>query len=80
MTTGEPSGPRASRQVADQASADPRQRLHRFRTAHPEVDIIQSGPWHATFREPDGERFIVRWDLADLLDQLDHRLAAASGE
>jgi hypothetical protein len=49
-------------------------RLRRFREEHPDVEVILRGPWQAIIAEPDGERIIVRWELRDLLDELDRRL------
>ncbi len=50
-------------------------RLRRFREAHPDVEIILRGPWQAVIAEPDGERTILRWELSDLLDELDKLFA-----
>jgi hypothetical protein len=63
--------------VADgRAALDPASRLKRLREEHPDIEIIQRGPCEALIPEPDGRRVIVRWELADLLDEIDKRLAA----
>jgi hypothetical protein len=54
-------------------------RLGRFRQDHPDIEIILRGPWQAVITEPDGERTIVRWELHDLLDQLDRLLDPPAG-
>jgi hypothetical protein len=55
-------------------------RLRRFQQARPDIEIILRGPWQAVITEPDGERTIVRWELRDLLDQLDRRLGPPAGD
>jgi hypothetical protein len=52
-------------------------RLLRFREAHPDVEIILRGPWQAVVPLSAGEIVIVRWELKDLLDELDRRLRSA---
>ena len=67
--------PRSSLYVIDGgAPADQAPRLRQFRDEHPDVEIILRGPWQAVIAEPDGERVIVRWELRELLDELDRRL------
>ena len=56
------------------APPDQALRLRQFREEHPDVEVILRGPWQAIIAEPDGERIIVRWELRDLLDELDRRL------
>ena len=57
-------------------------RLRRIREICPGIEIIRRGPWQAVIPEPDGERTVVRWELAEFLDRLDTlfmaRLAQAS--
>jgi hypothetical protein len=62
------------------APPDQELRLRRFRQARPDIEIILRGPWQAVIIEPDGERTIVRWELRDLLDQLDKRLGPPAGD
>jgi hypothetical protein len=57
------------------APQDQAVRLRRFREQHPDVEIILRGPWEAIIPEPDGQRVIVRWELADLLNETERRLA-----
>lgn len=56
------------------APPDQALRLRQFRDEHPDVEVIFRGPWQAIIAEPDGERILVRWELRDLLDELDRRL------
>jgi hypothetical protein len=56
------------------APPDQALRLQRFRDEHPDVEVIFRGPWQAIIAEPDGERILVRWELRDLLDELERRL------
>ena len=46
-------------------------RLRRIREICPGIEIIRRGPWQAVIPEPDGERTVVRWELAEFLDRLD---------
>ncbi|MGH3237090.1 MAG: hypothetical protein ACRDOH_28290 [Streptosporangiaceae bacterium] len=50
-------------------------RVLRLLEDYPQVDIISCEPWQVIVTEPDGERTIVRWELSELLDELDRRLA-----
>jgi hypothetical protein len=55
---------------------DPARRLSRFREEHPDIKISSGSPWEAEMPEPDGaQRWIVRYDLHDLLDEVEYRLA-----
>jgi DNA-binding transcriptional LysR family regulator len=54
-------------------------RLKRFREEHPDIEIILRGPWEAVIPEPDGHRIVIRWELRDLLDEVEMRLAARQG-
>jgi len=56
--------------------ADPAIRLKRIRQEHPDIRIIVRSPCEALIPEPNGQRVIVRWDLGDLLDEVEKRLAA----
>ena len=56
------------------ASPDQALRLRQFRDEHPDVEVVFCGPWQAIIAEPDGERILVRWELRDLLDELERRL------
>jgi hypothetical protein len=58
------------------AAPDPAVRLKRIREEHPDIRIIVRSPCEALIPEPDGQRVIVRWDLGDLLDEVEKRLAA----
>ena len=62
--------------VAGGAPPDQGLRLRQFREVHPDVEIISRGPWQAIIPEPDGETVIIRWELRELLDELDRRLAS----
>jgi hypothetical protein len=51
-------------------------RLKQFREEHPDIDISWGSPWEATIPEPDGaRRWVVRYELHDLLDEVERRLA-----
>jgi hypothetical protein len=55
---------------------DPALRLRRFRDEHPDIEIIWRNPREAVMPEPDGaQRWVVRYELHDLLDEVEHRLA-----
>lgn len=61
------------------ALADPGQaaRLARFRRAHRHVAVgtlTADGPWQARIPRADGETVVTRYDLGDLLDELDVQL------
>jgi hypothetical protein len=62
------------------APPDQALRLRRFWDAHPDVEITLRGPWQAVITEPDGERTIIRWELSDLLNELDKLLAVQTPE
>ncbi len=72
--------PRPSLHVVD-GGAPPDQglRLRQFREEHPDVEIILRGPWQAIIPEPDGETVVIRWELRELLDELDRRLVSGEG-
>jgi hypothetical protein len=56
----------------------PALRLRRFRADHPDIDILLravGGPWQAIMAEPGGKTVLNRWELSDLLDELDRRIA-----
>jgi len=63
------------------ARPDPVLRLRRFREAHPDITINWGSPWEAAMTEPDGaQRWVVRYEINDLLDEVERRLAErASG-
>ncbi len=61
------------------APPDQALRLRRFRDEHPDVEVIFRGPWQAIIAEPDGERVLIRWELGDLLDELNRRLVPEQG-
>jgi hypothetical protein len=52
------------------------QRLKRFRSHHPDVEIVSHGYWQAVIPKAHGETIITRWDLGELLDKLDDLLAS----
>ena len=58
------------------APPDQALRLRRIREICPGIEIIRRGPWQAVIPEPDGERTVVRWELAEFLDRLDALLMA----
>jgi hypothetical protein len=76
METGFPEQRPALYVAGDGPPLDPALRLSRFREGHPDIEIILRGPWEAVIPEPDGQRVIVRWELTDLLDAAESRLAA----
>jgi hypothetical protein len=51
-------------------------RLRRIGEICPGIEIIRRGPWQAVIPEPDGERTVVRWELAEFLERLDALLMA----
>lgn len=57
--------------AAGEAPPDQALRLRRIREICPGIEITRRGPWQAIIPEPDGERTVVRWDLAEFLDRLD---------
>lgn len=68
--------PRPLRAVDGDGRPDPAMRLSRFREEHPDIEIIWRNPWEAVMPEPDGaKRWVVRYELHDLLDEVEHRLA-----
>jgi hypothetical protein len=69
---------RPSLRVANgDAWPDPVMRLSRFRLDHPDVKINWGSPWEAQMTEPDGaQRWVVRYEIDDLLDEVERRLAA----
>ena len=73
---GSPQDQRSLAVIDGQVLLDPALRLKRYREEHPDIEIILRGPWEALIPEPDGQRVIVRWELSDLLDEIDKRLAA----
>lgn len=76
MDTGFPQQRPALYLTSDGPRLDPALRLKRFREEHPDIEIILRGPWEAMIPEPDGQRVTVRWELTDLLDEVETRLAA----
>jgi hypothetical protein len=64
-------------QVVDgDARPDAALRLKQFREQHPDVEINWRHPWEAAIPEPDGyTRFVMRYELHDLLDEAERRLA-----
>lgn len=76
MRSGVPQA-RPSLQVADDdARPDAALRLRRFRTEHPDIEINWRNPWEAEMPEPDGgKRWVMRYELHDLLDEVERRLA-----
>jgi hypothetical protein len=73
---GSPHDQRSLAVVDGWAPVDPALRLKRLREEHPDIEIIRRGPYEALIPEPDGQRVIVRWELSDLLDETEKRLAA----
>jgi hypothetical protein len=59
------------RLVPDEQDQVPR--LAAFRARHPRVSVSpgEFGTWEARIPEPDGERFVCRHRLVQLLDRLD---------
>jgi hypothetical protein len=55
---------------------DQLKRLAAFRNRHPRVSVRpgEFGTWEALIPEPDGERFVCRHLLGQLLDKLDKLL------
>jgi hypothetical protein len=73
---GSPQDQRSLAVVDGRIPLDPASRLKRLREEHPDIEIVLRGPCEALIPEPDGQRVIVRWELSDLLDEIDRRLAA----
>jgi hypothetical protein len=59
-----------------EAPPDQALRLRRIREICPGIEITRCGPWQAVIPEPDGERTVIRWELAEFLDRLDVLLMA----
>ena len=58
------------------ARPDPVLRLRRFRQENPDIKISWGSPWEAEMTEPDGaQRWVVRYEINDLLDAVERRLA-----
>jgi hypothetical protein len=67
--------------VEGSARTDPALRLKRFRDEHPYIEVSWSSPWEAVIPEPDGaQRVVVRYELDELLDEVERRLAITAGE
>jgi hypothetical protein len=50
-------------------------RRARFEAAHPQVQIVYLGPaWQAVIPRDGGEDVLTRFELRDLLDELERRL------
>ena len=63
------------RAVNGDARPDPVLRLRQFREVHPDITIIWRNPWEAGMPEPGGaQRWVVRYELHDLLDEVERRL------
>jgi hypothetical protein len=76
MSSGTSQSRPSLRAVDSDGRPDPARRLSRFREEHPDIEIIWRNPWEAVMPEPDGaQRWIVRHELHDLLDEVEHRLA-----
>jgi hypothetical protein len=59
------------------ARPDPVLRLRRFRPEHLDVKISWGSPSEAEMTEPDGaQRWVVRYEIHGLLDEVERRLAA----
>jgi len=74
------SGTSRSRPILSAVDGDGRPdaalRLSRFREEHPDIEIIWRNPWEAAMPEPDGaQRWVMRYELHDLLDEVERRLA-----
>ena len=69
--------------VNGDARPDPALRLRRFRGQHPDIKIDWRNPWEAEIPKPDGGHGrVVAYELHDLLDEVERRLAgqAPAGE
>ena len=76
MDPGMPRARSALHVVDGGARPDPALRLKQFRELHPEIEVCWRNPWEATMPEPDGaHRWVVRYELHDLLDEVERRLA-----
>jgi hypothetical protein len=77
-----PAGPLTSPAPhAADSGAPPEQgrRLRQFRADHPEIEIFlraAGGPWQTITTEPAGKTVTTRWELDDLLNELEHRIGA----
>lgn len=76
MGSGVPQARPSLHVVDGDARPDPAPRLRRFREEHPDITIEWRSPWEAVMPEPDGaQRWVVRYELHDLLDEVERRLA-----
>jgi hypothetical protein len=81
MGSGAPQARPSLHVVDGSARPDPALRLKRFRAEHPDVEVSWRSPWEAVIPEPDGaQRVVVRYELDELLDEVERRLAVAAGE
>jgi hypothetical protein len=61
------------------ATPEQGRRLRRFRADHPEIEIFlraAGGPWQTITTEPAGQTVTTRWELDELLNELEHRIGA----
>ena len=81
MGSGSPQARPAVHVAGGDARPDPALRLKRFREEHPDIGIGGRNPWEAEIPEPGGaRRWVVRYELHELLDEVERRLAASAGE
>lgn len=81
MGSGSPQARPSSHVVDGDARPDPALRLKRFRDEHPDIEINWRSPWEALIPEPDGaQRVVVRYELDELLDEVERRLAISATE
>ena len=80
MGSGSPQARPAVHVAVGEARPDPALRLKRFREEHPDIGIGGRNPWEAEIPESGGaRRWVVRYELHELLDEVERRLAASGG-
>jgi hypothetical protein len=61
------------------ATPEQDRRLRQFRADHPDLETFlraAGGPWQTVTTEPAGKTVITRWELDELLNELERRIGA----